>query len=279
MSVSGHNLALRPTGPYGPGVTTASASWATAPSPRTARGPACARPDRDHPGLRHREQLRGALGRDAVRLGQRLRGQLGTGTSTGTFLRLPSPTPVPGLTGVTQVSAGFFHTLALANNVTWAWGFNASGELGDRTETERDSPEQILFGPATQVAAGYLDSAVARPDGSLVVWGDGTLNPVVYVSLTGVTQVSLGHGINLVLGQSAFVAVPNLTGDSTAAGRRGAASRRTGTRHREQHGGRLLRQHRHRARPGPPRRHHGTNRIRRLDHDRDQAQDPLPVRP
>jgi len=60
-----------------------------------------------------------------------------------------------------------------------------------------------------------LDSAVARPDGSLVVWGDGTLNPVVYISLTGVTQVALGHGIDLVLGQSAFATVPDLTGDST----------------------------------------------------------------
>jgi alpha-tubulin suppressor-like RCC1 family protein len=148
--------------------------------------------------------------------GNAANGQLGLGANTGTFLRVPSPTPVPGLTGVTQVSSGFFYTLALANQVTWGWGANFDGELGDRTETERDSPEQILFGPATQVVAGYLDSAVARPDGSLVVWGDGTLNPVVYTSLTGVTQVSLGQGINLVLGQSAFATVPNLTGDSTA---------------------------------------------------------------
>jgi hypothetical protein len=148
--------------------------------------------------------------------GNAANGQLGLGPNAGTFLRVPSPTPVPGLTGVTQVSAGFFHALALANQVTWAWGDNTVGSLGDGTETERDNPEQILSGPATRVVAGYLDSAVARPDGSLVVWGDGTLSPVAYTSLTGVTQVSLGQGINLVLGQSAFATVPSLTGDSQA---------------------------------------------------------------
>jgi len=54
-------------------------------------------------------------------------GQLGLGGS-GTFQS--SLTPVPNLTNVTAIAAGYWHCLAVADCQVLAWGGNSSGELG-----------------------------------------------------------------------------------------------------------------------------------------------------
>ena len=58
-------------------------------------------------------------------------GQLGNGTLTKSI----SPAPVPGLTGVVQLSAGStFEVLVLKSDGTvWGWGVNQFGDLGDGT--------------------------------------------------------------------------------------------------------------------------------------------------
>ena len=127
-------------------------------------------------------------------------GQLGNGSTADDF----SPAPVPGLTGVTQVSAGAYDTLAVRSDGTvWAWGLNGNGELdGSANKTVHLTPEQVpgLSG-ITQVATDGFHALALRSDGTVWSWGtndhgevgDGTtktrLSPEP-LSLSAVTQIA-----------------------------------------------------------------------------------------
>ena len=89
-------------------------------------------------------------------------GELGNGANTSTNL----PVGVKGLAGVTAVSAGSHHCLALLSNGTVkAWGDNFYGELGNGTST----------GTSTSTSTS-------------------TSHPVTVKGLTGVTAISAGGG-------------------------------------------------------------------------------------
>ncbi|MFA6016001.1 MAG: hypothetical protein WC742_13125 [Gallionellaceae bacterium] len=65
-----------------------------------------------------------------------------------------TPTRVAGLTGITTIAAGSYHTLALKNNGTvWAWGYNGHGQLGNNTRTDSAVPVQVqgLLGPVVVI--------------------------------------------------------------------------------------------------------------------------------
>ena len=129
-------------------------------------------------------------------------GQLGNGSTADDF----SPAPVPGLTGVTQVSAGLYYTLAVRSDGTvWSWGLNGNGELdGSANKTVHLTPEQVpgLSG-ITQVATDGFHALALRSDGTVWSWGtndhgevgDGTtkarLSPEP-LSLSAVTQIAVG---------------------------------------------------------------------------------------
>lgn len=54
---------------------------------------------------------------------------------------IKKPVQIKGLTDVTGVAAGLWHSLALKKDGSvWAWGRNYHGALGDGTETSRRSP-------------------------------------------------------------------------------------------------------------------------------------------
>ena len=60
------------------------------------------------------------------------------------------PTQVAGLTGITAIAAGTYHSLALKNDGTvWGWGYNGHGQLGDNTKIDKATPVQVqgLLGP------------------------------------------------------------------------------------------------------------------------------------
>jgi alpha-tubulin suppressor-like RCC1 family protein len=140
-------------------------------------------------------------------------GQLGDGTTASRSI----PELISGVTGVTQVSSGLNHTLAIAGakHAIWGWGDNSGGEIGDGTRINRLSPVPLALLSVSGIVsldAGVFESAGIRSDGRLIIWGD-QLNPTVVSSLIGVTRVSLGDAIDLVIGQAAFVAVPDLQGD------------------------------------------------------------------
>jgi alpha-tubulin suppressor-like RCC1 family protein len=96
--------------------------------------------------------------------------QLGIGTSSGTQ---HTPAQVPGLTGVTAVAAGQFHTLAVkSDGSVWAWGGNGSGQLGDNSTTERTSPTLVTgITNVVAIAAGLTHSVALRSDGTVWAWG------------------------------------------------------------------------------------------------------------
>ncbi|WP_239113800.1 putative Ig domain-containing protein, partial [Planotetraspora mira] len=114
-----------------------------------------------------------------------------------------------GLTGVTQISAGGEHSLALRSNGTvMGWGADNGGQLGDGgigTGTERHTPVAVkgLTG-VVQIDAGGGHGLAVRSDGTVWAWGDNTYGqvgdgsyyanvrttPVAVEGLTNVVQVS-----------------------------------------------------------------------------------------
>jgi alpha-tubulin suppressor-like RCC1 family protein len=98
-------------------------------------------------------------------------GQLGNGTETAYV-----PTPVPGLAGVTAISAGPISACAVAEGAIQCWGSNAA-------YTVSTSSAQIVFSPtplsvltsgATQVSVGTA-SACAIANGGAWCWGNNAI--------------------------------------------------------------------------------------------------------
>ncbi|MCH7534619.1 MAG: hypothetical protein IH948_02550 [Bacteroidetes bacterium] len=55
------------------------------------------------------------------------RGQLGDSTTASKY----SPFQIPGLSNMSAIGAGGYHSMAYGNKRTWAWGDNTYGEIGD----------------------------------------------------------------------------------------------------------------------------------------------------
>jgi alpha-tubulin suppressor-like RCC1 family protein len=97
-------------------------------------------------------------------------GQLGLGYAGG---NQPTPQAIANSTDFTAVSASFGHTLALkADGTVWAWGQNGSGQLGDGTTEQRNSPVNVLnLTNVVGIAAAGGSSFAVLADGTLMVWG------------------------------------------------------------------------------------------------------------
>ncbi len=125
------------------------------------------------------------------------------------------PQQVTGISGtVTQVAAGWTHSLALGSDGTvWAWGDNRFGQLGDGTTIQSDTPVQVpgLSG-VTQIAAGDGWSLALRSGGTVWAWGVNTYNelgaqdpdpytnsdvPVQVAGLSGITQIAAGGSFGM----------------------------------------------------------------------------------
>ncbi len=98
-------------------------------------------------------------------------GQVGDGTTTNPRT---TPTAVPGLTGVAQLTAGEFHTCArLTDGTVRCWGNNDYAQCGDDTQgIARTSPVTVrgLSGVA-EIAAGGYHTCARLTDGTLRCWG------------------------------------------------------------------------------------------------------------
>jgi len=126
----------------------------------------------------------------------------------------PVPVQVLGLTGVTDLSAGYVHTCALRNDGTlWCWGSNSFGALGDGTTTSSGVPVQVVgIQDGVAITAGGAHTCAIRTDSTAWCWGrnsDGQLGdglnhqscfgsdcspmPVEITQLTAVTSISAGN--------------------------------------------------------------------------------------
>ncbi|MFE0463637.1 RCC1 domain-containing protein [Kitasatospora sp. NPDC058965] len=149
--------------------------------------------------------------------GYNINGQLGDGTSASRNV----PSQVVNLTGVSKIVAGCNHNLALigpasgggtkptSGNSIKAWGYNATGQLGDNSTINRYTPvdtQGIWLGGVSQIAAGCNHSmAVTDSDNRLKAWGqntsgqigDGTtdyrITPVPVTGIKGVQAVAGGR--------------------------------------------------------------------------------------
>ena len=116
-------------------------------------------------------------------------GNLGNGATTGEYDANPIPVRVQypkdaGTVAATQISAGFYHSLALdKEGNAWAWGWNSYGQLGDNTTSDRHSPVKVLASAQStssaepwlnpvQISAGWQHSLAVGTDGVAKAWGD-----------------------------------------------------------------------------------------------------------
>ncbi len=89
----------------------------------------------------------------------------------------------------------------------WAWGFNATGQLGDGTfVTRRAQPGRVgLLDQIVDIAAGPNQGVAVRSDGSVWRWGldprtsQPNRLPVRLVGLSDIVAVAAGYDFNLAL--------------------------------------------------------------------------------
>jgi alpha-tubulin suppressor-like RCC1 family protein len=67
-------------------------------------------------------------------------GQLGNNSAPESLV----PVSVPGLAGVTAISAGGNHTCALVHGGVTCWGLNAHGQLGNNSTTDGPAPARVI---------------------------------------------------------------------------------------------------------------------------------------
>jgi alpha-tubulin suppressor-like RCC1 family protein/PKD repeat protein len=124
-------------------------------------------------------------------------GQLGDGTSTNRLTSVQvAVDAVMVLSGVTAVSAGQMHSMALMSDGTvWTWGYNANGQLGDNTTVDRHRPAQVPgLSDVTAIAADFDVSIALKSDGTVWNWGNNIgAVPVKVAGLSGITAIAGGN--------------------------------------------------------------------------------------
>ena len=162
--------------------------------------------------------------------GNNSNGQLGDRSTTPRYAAVQ----VSGLSGMSSgiviaVAAGHDHTVVLKNDGTvWAWGNNATGQLGNGNSTPSDTPVQVngLSG-VTAVAAGFVHTVALKSDGTVWTWGNnskgqlgnGLTNGVPIDSATPVQVSGLSGAMDIAAGYEGSVALKGaLKGDGTVWG-------------------------------------------------------------
>jgi alpha-tubulin suppressor-like RCC1 family protein len=104
--------------------------------------------------------------------GNNTNGRLGDNTI---IVRSSPVTVVGGISGWSQVSAGFAHSLGIAGGIAYAWGNSQAGRLGDNTTVDKSSPVTVVGSISgwSQVSAGrYMSVGIAN--NVAYAWGNNT---------------------------------------------------------------------------------------------------------
>ncbi|WP_158623492.1 MopE-related protein [Corallococcus sp. CA053C] len=144
--------------------------------------------------------------------GQNASGQAGLGTAGGTVL---IPTRVAALSGIQAIAANGNFSLALgADGRLWAWGQNASGQVGTGTTSASVTTPGVVQGLPTvrAMAAGVNHVLALDADGKVWGWGQNTsaqvgtgatsaavLVPVQVGGLPRAKAVAAGTGHSLIV--------------------------------------------------------------------------------
>jgi hypothetical protein len=102
-------------------------------------------------------------------MGEKHRRQLGDGTIVNRY----TPIQVTGLSGISTIAVGGWHSVALSSDSSvWAWGKNAQGQLGDGTTTDSSNPIHIEgLKNVAAITAGGLHTVALKVDGTVWAWG------------------------------------------------------------------------------------------------------------
>lgn len=115
-------------------------------------------------------------------------GQLGEGTKVGPVSDNPDTPALDGqgwaepqcalasagsacLAGATSVDGGWAHTVALVDGGVVAWGWNASGQLGDGSTTDRYRVGAPVLSDVVTLETGFTHVAAVTASGELLLWG------------------------------------------------------------------------------------------------------------
>jgi alpha-tubulin suppressor-like RCC1 family protein len=126
-------------------------------------------------------------------------GQLGDGNGGGEmpYTNCYSALPVQaiGLSNIIAIAGGLVHSIALKNDGTvWGWGFNAQGQLGDGTTSNRYTPVQVSgLSGVIAIAGGEYYSISLASYGTVWIWGQmewgGNIWSTIPVSVNGISGV------------------------------------------------------------------------------------------
>ncbi|WP_199617008.1 RCC1 domain-containing protein [Paenibacillus alkalitolerans] len=97
-------------------------------------------------------------------------GQVGIDSAKGI---VSGPQKIEGLPLITEISAGFRHSMALdADGNVWVWGNNIAGQLGTGDRGDRRKPVKIsLPDTASGISAGHRFSLVTLDNEKVYGWG------------------------------------------------------------------------------------------------------------
>jgi Regulator of chromosome condensation (RCC1) repeat len=104
-------------------------------------------------------------------MGTSVYGELGPGVSLGSTSA--TPVQVTGLSKVTEVVDGRYHSCALTSSgAIYCWGYNFDGELGNGTTTNSSSPVRVnASGTGQHIAAGAFHNCLLDSMGMARCWG------------------------------------------------------------------------------------------------------------
>ncbi|NCU42452.1 MAG: hypothetical protein EOM19_07100, partial [Candidatus Moranbacteria bacterium] len=107
--------------------------------------------------------------------GRNLYGQLGDNTTTQRLapVQVKGVGNVGNLSGVSQISSGSTHTCATKNDGTaYCWGRNSSGQLGDTTTEQRNTPVEVIVSTnISRIIQGRDFTCTLKTDATLECWG------------------------------------------------------------------------------------------------------------
>jgi len=94
-------------------------------------------------------------------------------TGIGTTASVPSPTPVPNITGAKGITFGYNHGCAWSSSTVRCWGWGGDTQLGDGQGNSAPWPTRVEYGldNPTAVSAGTYTTCEIANGGRVWCWG------------------------------------------------------------------------------------------------------------